>query len=65
MWPMLLIFIIGPGEEIFWRGFLQRHFSIKTEKLTGFALVTFFYTAIHFGSMNVMLILAALSCGLF
>jgi len=36
------IYYLGQERKSFWQGFLQRHFSIKTEKLTGFALVTFF-----------------------
>ena len=62
---LLMIFIIGPGEELFWRGFLQRNLQIKTGKYLGFSLATGIYTLIHLGSGNVMLVLAAGVCGLF
>ena len=62
---LLMIFIIGPGEELFWRGFLQRNLQNKTGKYLGFALATGIYTFIHLGSGNIMLVLAAGVCGLF
>ena len=62
---VLMIFIIGPGEEIFWRGFLQRNLQNQTSKYIGFILATGFYTLVHLGSGNIMLILAAGICGLF
>jgi len=62
---ILMIFIIGPGEELFWRGFLQRNLQIKAGKYLGFALATGIYTFIHLGSGNIMLVLAAGVCGLF
>jgi membrane protease YdiL (CAAX protease family) len=62
---LLMIFIIGPGEELFWRGFLQRNLQIKVGKYVGFSLATSIYTLIHLGSGNVMLVLAAGVCGLF
>lgn len=61
----LMAFIIGPGEELFWRGFLQRHFQEKTSKITGFIIATAIYTGIHVFTGNIMLILAALFAGLF
>ena len=62
---VLMIFIIGPGEELFWRGFLQRNFQKKTGNYLGFILATGIYTLVHLGSGNVMLVLAAGVCGLF
>ena len=62
---LLMIFIIGPGEELFWRGFLQRNLQIKAGKYLGFLLATGIYTVIHLGSGNIMLVLAACVCGLF
>ena len=62
---ILMIFIIGPGEEIFWRGFLQRSLQNQTSKYIGFVLATGFYTLVHLGSGNIMLVLAAGVCGLF
>ena len=62
---VLMIFIIGPGEELFWRGFLQRRLQEKSGKYMGFFLATGIYTLVHLGSGNVMLVLAAGVCGLF
>ena len=62
---VLMIFIIGPGEELFWRGFLQRSFQKKIGNYPGFILATGIYTLVHLGSGNVMLVLAAGVCGLF
>jgi len=61
----LMIFIIGPGEELFWRSFLQRRLQNKSGKYSGFILATGIYTLVHIGSGNVMLVLAAGVCGLF
>lgn len=61
----LLFFPIGFGEEIFWRGFIQRHFTKKWNGWSAFALTSFLYTAVHLPTGNPVLILAALTCGLF
>ena len=62
---LLMIFLIGPGEELFWRGFLQRRLSLSYGPLFGFLISTAIYTLIHVGSGNPMLVLAAGICGLF
>jgi len=62
---ILMLLIIGPGEELIWRGFIQHHFARRYPPLTAFLISTFLYTAIHLGSLNFMLILAALVCGAF
>jgi uncharacterized protein len=62
---ILMALIIGPGEELFWRGFLQKRFSHTFGGWTGYALATAVYTGIHIASGNVMLVLAALVCGAF
>ena len=61
----LLVFIIGPGEELFWRGFLQRRYTQTYGRVTGYILSVSFYTLIHAGSGNKILILAACIGGLF
>ena len=61
---LLMAFLIGPGEEIFWRGYLQRGFALKWGQTAGFLSATLLYAGVHIGSGNVMLILAALTCGL-
>jgi membrane protease YdiL (CAAX protease family) len=62
---VLMVFIIGPGEEIFWRGFLQRKWTEKFGSLPGLMMAMFFYAGIHISSGNIMLVLAAAVCGLF
>ncbi|MEN8246659.1 MAG: type II CAAX endopeptidase family protein [Thermodesulfobacteriota bacterium] len=62
---LLMAFIIGPGEELFWRGFLQRRFQVERGPFQGFLLATLLYTGVHIASGNVMLVLAAGVCGLF
>ncbi|MCG6909461.1 MAG: CPBP family intramembrane metalloprotease [Deltaproteobacteria bacterium] len=62
---LLMAFVIGPGEELFWRGFLQRRLQMEKGPLRGFLLATTVYTAVHLASGNLMLVLAAGVCGLF
>jgi membrane protease YdiL (CAAX protease family) len=62
---LLMLFLIGPGEELFWRGFLQRRLQKGLGQWRGFILATMIYAFIHVGSGNVMLVLAAGVCGLF
>jgi hypothetical protein len=62
---LLMAFIIAPGEELFWRGFLQRRLSKVHGPLVGFLIATFFYTFMHTTSLNLMLIAASGICGLF
>lgn len=61
---LLLLLLIGPAEEIFWRGYVQEKLQRSCSKtwigaLIGIAL----YTAIHIPSCNFMLIVAAGVCG--
>ena len=60
---LLLLFIIGPGEEIFWRGYIQRRLSERWSPNVGFLLATTAYTLIHVASLNFMLVMAAMVCG--
>ena len=62
---LLLFFITGPGEEIFWRGFLQDRLMERWGKFTGYLMTTAFYAGVHIFSWNPMLILAALVAGAF
>lgn len=59
----LLVFLIGPGEEIFWRGFIQRSLSLKMGENKGYLLATILYAGVHIATGNFMLIIAALVCG--
>jgi len=60
-----MLLIIGPGEELFWRGFLQRNLEPYLGKWGGFALGVIIYTGVHVFTGNLMLIAAALTAGLF
>ncbi len=62
---LLLFFPIGFGEEMFWRGFVQRVASERYGWRNGFFLTLFFYTAVHVCTMNLMLVGAAFIAGLF
>jgi hypothetical protein len=61
----LLFFPIGFGEELFWRGYIQNKLAVKYGKYIGFIVATTIYTAIHIPTLNPVLILAALTCGIF
>lgn len=60
---LLLLLVTGPGEEIFWRGFLQENLARRFGGVTGFLLATLLYGSIHVFSMNVMLTGAAFVAG--
>lgn len=62
---LLLGFVIGPGEELVWRGFLQENLGRKLGRGWGFALTALAYALVHAASGNVMLVLAAAVCGVF
>jgi membrane protease YdiL (CAAX protease family) len=62
---LLLFFPIGFGEEVFWRGFVQRRLSERWSAGLAFVVTSLLYTGIHLGTGNPVLILAALTCGLF
>ena len=61
----LMILIIGPGEEIFWRGYLQRQFAARWGEWPGLVIALVIYTGVHVLTGNFMLIMAAFICGLF
>lgn len=61
---LFLALIIGPGEELWWRGFLQRHWMARLGKLPGMLVVSVLYATVHLGSGNLLLVLAALMGGL-
>ncbi len=62
---LLMLLIIGPGEELFWRGYLQRKLGDRYGKWTGFVVATVLYTVVHIATGNMVLVLAALVCGIF
>ena len=62
---LLIGLVIGPGEELFWRGFFQDRTGATTSPAYGFALTALLYAAVHLASGNIMLALAAAVCGVF
>ena len=60
---LLLLFIIGPAEEIFWRGYLQKHLSTRWNPNIGFVVTTLVYSLVHVSKFNFMLIMAAAVAG--
>ena len=62
---LLMLLIIGPGEELFWRGFLQRHYASRLGRWNGYIAATALYAAVHVLSGNFMLVVAALVAGVF
>jgi uncharacterized protein len=62
---LLLLFLMGPAEEIYWRGFVQRRLVGRYGVRAGFLWTAGAYTFIHIVSLNFMLLVAAGVCGLF
>lgn len=59
----LMLFLIGPAEEIFWRGYIQQSLSVKWNPNVGLVVTTLIYALVHAGSLNFMLTMAALVAG--
>ena len=59
----LMLFLIGPAEEIFWRGYIQENLSRRWNPNIGFVATTAIYALVHAGSCNFMLIMAAMVAG--
>lgn len=62
---LVLLFITSPGEELFWRGFVQRRLVSRFGRRNGWLLASGVYAAVHIASGNFMLTMAALTAGLF
>lgn len=60
----LLLLIMGPAEEIFWRGYLQKTLQTIINPNAGFVTSVILYSLAHLWSFNFMLIMAALVAGL-
>jgi membrane protease YdiL (CAAX protease family) len=65
MIAILLFFPIGSGEEIYWRGFIQRSFQARWGKGIAFLLTVILYTGVHLPTGNPVLVLAAFICGIY
>ena len=61
----LLFFIMGPAEEIYWHGFVQRSLSERMGPMSGLFLTTVIYSLVHIFALNFMLLVAAAICGFF
>ncbi|MBP3331246.1 MAG: CPBP family intramembrane metalloprotease [Tidjanibacter sp.] len=70
----LLLILIGPAEEIFWRGFIQTRIQQNESlipkrwprffgELVPVAITTLIYALVHIWSFNFMLVMAAMVCG--
>ena len=62
---LLLFFIMGPAEEIYWHGFVQRLLSQRFGSWRGLFLTTTIYSLVHVVALNFMLLVAAAVCGFF
>lgn len=60
----LLLFVTGPAEEIYWRGFLQKRLSERWGPAAGLVASTCIYALVHIWTYNLTLILAAFTVGL-
>ncbi|WP_051317316.1 CPBP family intramembrane glutamic endopeptidase [Ectobacillus panaciterrae] len=65
-WHYLVLFaIIIPGEELFWRGYIQRRLTRVIAPSLGILLSTLLYAAAHLSSGSLLLVIAALVGGVF
>ena len=60
---LLLLFLIGPAEEFFWRGYVQKTMSVKFGANVALVATTLIYTLVHIWSFNFMLVMAAFVAG--
>jgi len=62
---VLALFVTGPSEEYFWRGFVQRQLMDRFGDWQGWLLGAVVYGSVHVWSFNWMLIGAAVMVGAF
>lgn len=62
---LILLLVLVPGEEIFWRGFVQRTLKAYFGSNIGIVLAVAIYTLVHIWALNPLLILAAAVGGTF
>jgi len=60
---VLLVAVIGPGEEIFWRGLVLRGLVVRYGPVIGWGASTIIYAGVHAAARNPLLVLAALVAG--
>lgn len=61
----VLALVIGPGEELFWRGLVQRNLQRRYGTVAGWLMAASAYGAVHLVSENLTLTGAAGTAGLF
>ena len=57
--------VIGPGEELFWRGLVQRRLMQRFGRIRGALIASGIYGGVHLVSENLTLTGAAATAGLF
>lgn len=62
---LLLLLVMGPAEEIYWHGFVQRRLTGRYGATAGVLGTAVVYTLVHVVSLNFMLVAAAGVCGLY
>jgi membrane protease YdiL (CAAX protease family) len=62
---LLLLLVMGPAEEIYWHGFVQRRLTGRYGATVGILATAAVYTLVHVTSWNFMLVAAAGVCGLY
>ncbi|WP_019153006.1 CPBP family intramembrane glutamic endopeptidase [Robertmurraya massiliosenegalensis] len=62
---IVLMLVIIPGEEIFWRGFIQKRIQKAANVTTAVIASSLLYASVHFYSGSFMLPFAALITGVF
>jgi len=60
-----LALVIGPGEELFWRGLIQRGLMRRYGRIRGTLIASSIYGGIHLVSANLTLTGAAATAGLY
>ena len=60
---LLMLVLIGPAEEVFWRGYVQRTLAARWSPDAGFVAATLAYALVHAASCNLMLVMAAAVAG--
>ncbi|WP_251553820.1 CPBP family intramembrane glutamic endopeptidase [Neobacillus muris] len=64
-WEYLaLILVAAPGEELFWRGFIQKRLLRYIKPVWGILLGSLLYTSVHLYSGSILLMLASFLSGL-
>ena len=61
---LLILFPIGPVEELYWRGLVQGYLNGVLSPLKALALTSVLYSSIHLSTLNPSLMLVALIGGL-